>query len=140
MFDLSYYLSPFLRQVIATELHLRDFSSGNIDVSDLFRLGGSTTLRGYQEGQFLGSRLLWTNLEYRYLVTPLSFFYAFLDFGYIAPFSNDSGLRIAEQNKFGYGIGVRMDSALGLIDVSIALGEGDTFSTAKIHIQLINEF
>ena len=140
VFDLSYYLSPFLRQVIATELHLRDFSSGNIDVSDLFRLGGSTTLRGYQEGQFLGSRLLWTNLEYRYLVTPLSFFYAFLDFGYIAPFSNDSGLRIAEQNKFGYGIGVRMDSALGLIDVSIALGEGDTFSTAKIHIRLINEF
>ena len=33
-----------------------------------------------------------------------------------------------------------MDSALGLIGVSIALGEGDTFSTAKIHIRLINEF
>jgi outer membrane protein insertion porin family len=140
VFDLSYYLSPFLRQVIAAELHLRDFSSGNIDVSDLFRLGGATTLRGYREGQFLGSQLLWTNLEYRFLVTPLSFFYAFLDFGYIAPFSNDPGLRILEQNKIGYGIGVRMDSALGLIGVSIALGEGDTFSTAKIHIRLINEF
>jgi len=81
VFDLSYYLSPFHRQVIATELHLRDFSSENIDVSDLFRLGGATTLRGYQEGQFLGSRILWTNLEYRFLVTPVSFFYAFLDFG-----------------------------------------------------------
>jgi outer membrane protein insertion porin family len=140
VFDLSYYLSPFLRQVLATELHLRDFSSGNIDVSDLFRLGGATTLRGYQEGQFLGSQLLWTNLEYRFIVTPLSFFYVFFDFGYIAPFSNDLGLRISEQDKIGYGIGVRMDSALGLIGVSIALGEGDTFSTAKIHIRLINEF
>jgi len=140
VFDLSYYLSPFLRQIIASELHLRDFSSGNIDMSDLFRLGGATTLRGYREGQFLGSRLLWTNLEYRYLVTPLSFFFAFLDLGYIAPFSNGSGLRISEQNKIGYGIGVRMESALGLIGVSIALGEGDTFSTAKIHIRLINEF
>ena len=140
VFDLSYYLSPFLRQIIASELHLRDFSSGNIDMSDLFRLGGATTLRGYREGQFLGSRLVWTNLEYRYLVTPLSFFFAFLDLGYIAPFSNGSGLRISEQNKIGYGIGVRMESALGLIGVSIALGEGDTFSTAKIHIRLINEF
>jgi outer membrane protein insertion porin family len=140
VFDLSYYLSPFLRQVIATELHLRDFSSGNMDMSDLFRIGGATTLRGYLEGQFLGSRLLWTNLEYRFLVAPRSFFYAFLDFGYIAPFDNDSGLRILEQNKFGYGIGVRMDSALGLIGVGIALGESDTFSTAKIHIRLINEF
>jgi len=139
-FDLSYYLSPFLRQVIAAELHLRDFSSGNIDISDLYRLGGATSLRGYIEGQFLGSRLLWTNLEYRFLVAPLSFFYAFLDFGHVAPFNNDSGLRILEQNKIGYGIGVRMDSALGLIGVSIALGENDTFSTAKIHIRLINEF
>jgi len=140
VFDLSYYLSPLLRQVIAAELHLRDFSSGNIDVSDLYRLGGATSLRGYLEGQFLGSRLLWTNLEYRFLVAPLSFFYAFLDFGYIAPFNNDSGLRILEQNKTGYGIGVRMDSALGLIGVSIALGESDTFSSAKIHFRLINEF
>jgi outer membrane protein insertion porin family len=140
IFDLSYYLSPFFRQVIAAEMHLRDFSSGNMDMSDLFRLGGATTLRGYMEGQFLGSRLLWTNLEYRFLVAPLSFFYAFLDFGYIAPFNDNSGLRILEQDKIGYGIGVRMDSALGLIGVSIALGESDTFSTAKIHIRLINEF
>ena len=141
VFDLSYYLSPFHRQVIATELHLRDFSNDHADVSDLFRLGGATTLRGYQEGQFLGSRLLWTNLEYRFLVTPLSFFYVFLDFGYIVQpaFAATDG-KASEQSKAGYGIGVRMDSALGLIGVSIALGEGDTFSTAKIHIRLINEF
>jgi outer membrane protein insertion porin family len=123
------------------ELHLRDFSNDHADISDLFRIGGATTLRGYQEGQFLGSRLLWTNLEYRFLVTPLSFFYTFLDFGYIVQpaFASMEG-KASEQSKVGYGIGVRMDSALGLIGVSIALGEGDTFSTAKIHIRLINEF
>ena len=141
VFDLLYYLSPFKRQVIAMELHLRDFSNDHADISDLFRIGGATTLRGYQEGQFLGSRLLWTNLEYRFLVTPLSFFYTFLDFGYIVQpaFASMEG-KASEQSKVGYGIGVRMDSALGLIGVSIALGEGDTFSTAKIHIRLINEF
>jgi outer membrane protein insertion porin family len=131
VFDLSYYLSPFVRQVVATELHLRDFSSANMDVSDLFRLGGATTLRGYQEGQFFGSRLVWTNLEYRFLVAPRSFFYGFIDVGYIAPL---------EQSKIGYGIGVRMDTVLGLIGVSFALGEDDTFGTSKIHIRLINEF
>jgi outer membrane protein insertion porin family len=141
VFDLLYYLSPFLRQVIATELHLRDFSNDHADVSDLFRLGGATTMRGYQEGQFLGSRLLWTNLEYRFLVASRSFFYGFIDFGYIVQpaFAAMDG-KASEQSKVGYGIGVRMDSALGLIGVSIALGEGDTFSTAKIHIRLINEF
>jgi len=141
VFDLSYYLSTFFRQVLATELHLRDFSSSSMDVSDLFRFGGASTLRGYREGQFLGSRIIWTNLEYRFLVTPHSFFYGFIDAGYIVqPLIAAVSMTASEQSKIGYGIGVRMDSALGLIGVSFALGEGDTFSTSKIHIRLINEF
>ena len=141
VFDLSYYLSIFFRQVLATELHLRDFSSSTMDVSDLFRLGGASTLRGYREGQFLGSRIVWTNLEYRFLVAPRSFFYGFVDVGYIVqPVIAAMSMTASEQSKIGYGIGVRMDSALGLIGVSFALGEGDTFSTSKIHIRLINEF
>jgi outer membrane protein assembly complex protein YaeT len=141
VFDLSYYLSPFMRQVIASELHLRDFSSDHADISDLFRIGGATTLRGYREGFFLGSRLVWTNMEYRFLVSPRSYFYGFVDIGYIIQpaFASSNGEQ-SEQSKIGYGIGVRMDSALGLIGVSFALGEGDTFSTSKIHIRLINEF
>ena len=141
LFDLSYYLSFFLRQVLAAELHLRDFSSSTIDGSDLFRLGGASTLRGYREGQFLGSRMVWTNLEYRFLVAPRSYFYGFMDVGYIAqPVIAALSMTASEQSKIGYGIGVRMDSALGLIGVSFALGEGDTFSTSKIHIRLMNEF
>jgi outer membrane protein insertion porin family len=141
VFDLSYYLSTFFRQVIAAELHLRDFSSSTLDVSDLFRLGGASTLRGYREGQFLGSRIVWTNLEYRFLVASRSFFYGFVDVGYfVQPAIAAISMIASEQSKIGYGIGVRIDSALGLIGVSFALGEGDTFSTSKIHIRLINEF
>lgn len=141
VFDLSTYVSTFIRQVLAAELHLRDFSGSTMDMSDLFRLGGASTLRGYQEGQFLGSRIVWTNLEYRFLVAPRSFFYGFVDFGYIVqPVIAPIKSAASEQSKIGYGIGVRMDTALGLIGVSFALGEGDTFSTLKIHIRLINEF
>jgi outer membrane protein insertion porin family len=112
-----------------------------MDVSDLFRLGGASTLRGYREGQFLGSRVVWTNLEYRFLVAPRSFFYGFVDIGYIVqPVIAAVNMNASEQSKIGYGIGVRMDSGIGLIGVSFALGEGDTFSTSKIHIRLINEF
>ena len=130
-----------MHQVVSAELHLRDFNSGNMDMSDLFRLGGAVTLRGYQEGQFLGSRIAWTNLEYRLLVAPRSYFFGFVDVGYIVrPSISAIHMTSSEQSKIGYGIGVRMDSSLGLIGVSFAFGEGDTFSTAKIHIRLINEF
>jgi outer membrane protein insertion porin family len=141
LFDLLYYLSPFHRQVVAAEMHVRDFSSASIDPSDLFHLGGATTLRGYSEGQFLGSRLAWLNLEYRFIVAARSFFYGFIDFGYIEnPDFSTTTRVITKQNKIGYGIGIRMDSGIGLIGVSFAFGEGDTFGTSKIHLRLINEF
>ncbi|MBI3578646.1 MAG: BamA/TamA family outer membrane protein [Ignavibacteriales bacterium] len=140
-FDAEYFVSPLSRQVIAVSLFGREFRSATIEASDLFRLGGAGTLRGYRESQFLGSRLVWSNVEYRFIVAPRSYAFGFVDGGYIStPEKPLAGLAGAEQTKFGYGIGVRLDSALGLIGVSLALGQGDTFSTAKLHFRLINEF
>jgi outer membrane protein insertion porin family len=141
LFDLKYYRTLWFRNVLAAELHVRDFRARDIDQSDLFQLGGATTLRGYREGQFLGSRLVWSNLEYRVLMAAQSFVFGFVDAGYIVqPALASIELEASEQTKIGYGIGVQLDSGIGLIGVSIALGEGDTFSTAKLHIRLINAF
>ena len=141
LFDLKYYRTLWFRNVLAAELHVRDFRARDIDQSDLFQLGGATTLRGYREGQFLGSCLVWSNLEYRVLMASQSFVFGFVDAGYIVqPALASIELEASEQTKIGYGIGVQLDSGIGLIGVSIALGEGDTFSTAKLHIRLINAF
>lgn len=140
-FEMDYTLSLTQRHLLNATLHARELRSSGADISDLYRLGGATTLRGYREGQFLGSRLVWTNLEYRILVAPRSFFYLFSDVGYIStPDRSLVGLTDSEQTKVGYGVGTRMDTALGLLGVSIALGQGDTFSTAKLHFRLVNEF
>jgi outer membrane protein insertion porin family len=139
--DLEYVVSLFSRQVVATSLFLREIRSGDLDPSDLYRLGGTTTLRGYREGEFLGSRLAWVNAEYRVLVSPRSFAFGFVDAAYMmTPDRPSVGLVQHEQSRIGYGIGIRLDTALGLIGVSLALGEGDTFGTAKLHFRLINEF
>lgn len=139
--EMEYTLAFAQRHLFNATLHARELRSGGLDISDLYRLGGATTLRGYREGQFFGSRLVWTNIEYRILVAPRSFFYLFSDVGYISnPDPSVAGLADSEQTKVGYGIGTRMDTALGLLGVSIALGQGDTFSTAKLHLRLVNEF
>jgi outer membrane protein insertion porin family len=141
LLDVSGYIAPVRGQVLAEEMHVRDFSAASIDVSDLFQIGGAATLRGYREGQFLGSRIVWLNSEYRFLVASRSFFYGFVDAAYIVqPAMRDIGMEGIEEGKVGYGIGVRFDSGIGLIGVCIALGEGDTFSTAKLHFRLTNGF
>ena len=132
---------PLPKQVLSATLSARDFRSGSVEQSDLFRLGGSNTLRGYREGQFLGSRVAWSNLEYRLLTGQRSYAFGFFDFGYILlPDRPSAGLVKQETNKAGYGAGIRLDTPLGLIGISLAFGEGDTFSTAKLHLRLMNEF
>ena len=140
-FDLEYYLSFVRRQVLAMFFHGRDFESPSLDRSDLFRLGGTSTLRGYRESQFLGSSMAWINAEYRFLLGGRSYAYGFFDVGYASlPDRPESGLVKSEWTRTGYGVGTRLDTRVGLIGVSLGFGEGDTFRTAKLHIRLINEF
>lgn len=140
-FDLEYDYSPLRNQVLSAGLAARDFRSGSIEQSDLFRLGGANTLRGYREGQFLGSRVAWSNIEYRVLTGGRSYAFGFVDVGYIlVPDRPEVGLVRQELNRTGYGAGIRLDTPLGLMSVSFAFGQGDTFSTAKLHLRLMNEF
>ncbi|HEY6951959.1 MAG TPA: POTRA domain-containing protein [Bacteroidota bacterium] len=141
LMELAYYVETFTGQVAAADLHIQDYRSGFIELGDLFRLGGANSLRGYREGQFLGSRLVWTNVEYRFMVSRRSFLFGFTDAAYIVtPGQPLAGLRGSELTKAGYGVGIRLDTSLGLIGVSIGFGEGDTFSTAKLHLRLVNAF
>jgi outer membrane protein assembly factor BamA len=139
--DLQFYLSTFSRQVAALEFHGRRVAGALVDESDLFRLGGFRTLRGYREDQFLGSLVGWVNLEYRLLLARRSYVFAFSDLGYYQrPADVARGIEGSEGTGIGYGVGVRVESPLGIIGVSLALGKGDTIGMAKVHVGLINEF
>jgi outer membrane protein insertion porin family len=139
--DLDFFFSPLTRQVIAVGLHGRELRSGHLEESEMFRFGGARTLRGYRENQFVGSRLAWMNTEYRFLLARRTFIYGFVDNGYyLRPADDIRGIPKSDALKVGYGIGVQMETALGNVGVSFALGQGDTFSTGKIHFGLINEF
>lgn len=139
--DVEAYFLIRRPHVIAVAAHGRDIRTGALEVSDLYRLGGARTLRGYGEDQFMGSRVVWTNLEYRFLAGNRSYLYGFFDWGYVAVLAGDSSpLDESELRPYGYGAGLLVETILGIVDVSIAAGEDDTFSTAKFHLRLINEF
>ena len=139
--DLDFFVMPFQRQVIAVGLHGRDLQSTAVEESEYYRFGGTHSLRGYRENQFLGSRIAWSNSEYRFLLTRKSFLYGFVDTGYyFRPGNSARSVSSADGFKTGYGIGIQVETGLGVMGVSFALGEGDSFSNGKIHFGLINEF
>jgi len=142
--DLDFYLSTFTRQVVAVGLHGRELQSGRPEEGEMFRLGGSRSLRGFRESQFIGSRLAWSNTEYRFLLARRSFFYGFIDAGYYfrpADEARTIPIRKSEAFNYGYGIGIQLETGLGVLGVSFALSsDTPSFSSGKIHFGLINEF
>jgi outer membrane protein assembly factor BamA len=139
--DMELYLPAFRRQVVAFGIHGREIRTGEVQPGEMYQFGGANTLRGYRENQFLGAEIVWTNAEYRFILARRSFLFGFLDTGYYnRPGDDVFGIPASHAFKYGYGIGIRLDTPLGNMAVSFALGEGDSFGTAKIHIGLINDF
>lgn len=138
---LNIYYEIFQRQIIAFGLNGMELRGSDFENSDLFRLGGTMSLRGYREQQFLGNRIFWSNLEYRSLLTRRSYAFVFFDSGYYLR-SEEPDRLISKQEEFkiGYGLGLSLETGLGILAVSFALGQGDSFSDGKIHFGIINEF
>lgn len=139
--EFKIFFQPLEKQVLAFGLNGKELRGSFFEQSDLFRFGGTNTLRGYRENQFLGSRILWSNLEYRFLLTQRSFAFLFFDSGYFLrkedTVHNIPGI---EGFRIGYGLGINLETSLGVIGVSFALAKGDTFSEGKIHFGIVNEF
>ena len=139
--DFNTYFEIFNRNILAIGFHGRELRGSFFEVSDLYYLGGTNTLRGYREKQFQGNRLAWSNLEYRYLLTRRSFAFVFFDSGYFLRSEDLSrGIQKVSDVKLGYGIGINLETGLGVLGVSFALAKGDSFSDGKIHFGLLNEF
>lgn len=126
-------------QVLSIGLHWRQLTSGEAlnPLTDVFRIGGATTLRGYREEQFSGSRIAWANVEYRYLLSRHSRVFVFYDQGYF--FRNDAEEKI-ESYKRSFGFGARLETRLGIIGFDYGLGEGDGLFEGKVHVSLVNRF
>ena len=140
-FDFSVFKQLLSRQVLAFAVHARELRGSDFEISDLYFLGGARSLRGYREKQFQGNRIVWSNLEYRFLLTRRTFAFLFFDSGYFLR-NADETRQIAEISGFrnGYGFGINLETSLGVLGVSFALGKGDSISEGKIHFGIINEF
>ena len=106
--------------MLVTGADARVLLSPEYDRSDLFRFGGATTLRGYDEDRFLGRIVGRALVEYRILIDAVSYAYAFFDGGYVdRPATPDA--QAAADIRPGYGMGVRFRTAAGIVNVSAAL-------------------
>ncbi len=149
--DLNHFLPTFHKQTLMTGMHLRGMTTdeesddplGSVPFPEQFKLGGINSLRGYREEEFFGTKVAWTNLEYRFLWGPDSRFFIFADYGYFfrkARSIEEESFRKISGKRLGYGFGIRIDSKAGLLGIDYGIGEKDRLSEGKIHFGIVNRF
>ena len=110
---------------------------GLIAGDELFPLGGKNTLRGYSERQFLAETVGSLQCEYGLAVGGEGGrAFVFLDCGY----ASTPAASTAERFHYGYGVGLRVPSLLGLAGIDLGIPAGESFSSAKIHVGLEGRF
>ncbi|HNX01366.1 MAG TPA: POTRA domain-containing protein [Candidatus Cloacimonadota bacterium] len=86
----------------------------------LYRLGGFNSLRGFMENSYSGWRVGWINNELRLRTGRDSRVHLFLDYGYVE-YRHDVKDHILD-NLWGTGVGIRVNTRLGVMGIDYALG------------------
>ena len=116
---------------------------GDLPPYEAFSLGGSNSVRGYEEGDLgSGRNFIQATAEYRFPLISVVGGALFVDFasdlgsGDNVP-GNPAGVRDKPGNGFGYGVGVRVQSPLGPIRVDYGFNDqGDS----RIHFGIGERF
>jgi outer membrane protein insertion porin family len=139
--DAAAYVRLYRTNIAALGLHYRNVEGKKLEISDLYRFGGTNSLRGFNEDIFSGNVIAWSNLEYRLLLSRDSYLFAFFDSGYFYnKVLKDNPGAVWENFTYGYGAGISFSTGVGIMKVSFALGEGDAFSQGKIHFGIAGGF
>jgi outer membrane protein assembly factor BamA len=110
--------------------------------NELFRIGGYSLLRGFDEESIYASKYVVFTGEYRYLLGINSYFFGFSDLGFTRAKFNATDY----SNSFiSGGIGLEFETKFGLLNLSYAVGKRndvkfDLRNSSKIHFGYINYF
>jgi translocation and assembly module TamA len=116
-------------------------NNNNIFLSDLYRVGGLNTLRGFNENNFFASNYGIGTIEYRFFTDATSYLLLFFDQGYIY---NQLDVQHRADHPYGFGAGISFATAAGVFNFVYSLGSSSSqklnFNLSKIHFGLVSRF
>jgi outer membrane protein assembly factor BamA len=108
-----------------------------------YLIGGTATLRGYDEQQFHVDRYALSRLEWRWFLgvrgQQVHLFWDHAEMGTRQPLL-PSGTQLVHQAADGVGFGIRIETGTGLAGIDYAVPPGQPPLDGKIHLQLVSYF
>ena len=111
------------------------YADGDMPLSQRFSMGGSDTLRGYEDDQFRGNSMVKATLEYRFPIVKKVQGVLFTDNGYAWDKRHEDEFDFG-LIKNSYGVGLRINSPLGPVKLDYGYGEDG----GKFHFSFGGQF
>lgn len=137
----SYFIPIPNRSTIMIRANGGYMRSENLFESEAFRIGGLRTLRGFDEESIYATMFGIGTIEYRFLLDPNSFIFAFFDGAY---YENRATNKRITDRPFGFGLGISFFTKIGVFSLNYALGKQFKnpidFRAGKIHFGVVSYF
>ena len=111
------------------------YADGDMPLSQRYSMGGSDTLRGYEDDQFRGNSMVKATLEYRFPIVKKVQGVLFTDNGYAWDKRHEDDFDFGLL-KNSYGVGLRINSPLGPVKLDYGYGEDG----GKFHFSFGGQF
>lgn len=139
--DVQYYVD--IRTNWNVKLHANGgwISNENLFQNDAYRIGGLSSIRGFDENYFFATKYLANSVENRFYFESNSYLLLFADFGLL-----ENVARAKERGHFiGFGTGISFETQRGIFNLVYALGSSEStgpvnFASSKIHFGFTTRF
>lgn len=137
---ISYFQPLAGRMTFLTQLEMDTYHAPSIYQNELYRFGGTNSLRGFNEESIFATTKALLTFEYRFLLDQNSAVFAFFNQG----FYENTSLNYVKDMPYGFGFGISAGTNLGIFRLAYALGKEFTnpiqLNSGKIHIGYISYF
>lgn len=133
------FWSLYRNILLRTKVNTGYLNGDNLFESDLFRIGGLGSVRGFTENQFYTSGYGFANLEIRAMFSQETYFMVFFD-----PAVIKDGYGTDTQYPFGTGAGFSFSTNAGIFNFIFAMGKSNDqpfgINYSNIHFGYISRF
>lgn len=130
---LDYFIPLHKRHILHLANLTEFYSADEIFENEVFRYGGLSNQRGFNEDELFATTKSTSTIEYRFLLDKNSHVFAFYDQTWYENNSND----YYQDTPLGFGLGFAFSTNFGVFSISYALGKQQNnpilFSNSKVH-------
>ncbi len=138
--EVEWFVPVYKRHVLRFANNTEFYIADEIFENEVFRFGGLTAQRGFNEDELLATTRTSFVAEYRFLLDKNSHVFAFFDQTWYENVSSN----YFNDTPYGFGLGFSFRTNLGLFSISYALGSqfdaAIQFNTSKVHFGYIAYF